>query len=82
MKSFLLNVLRLSNLRIRLERRLLYSVVTPTGVDTNKEEQMDKWIAVAAAIPASGVFAWIVVRFVVWRKKFLASLWQQAEDSA
>jgi hypothetical protein len=41
---------------------------------------VDKWIAIAAAIPASGVFAWIVVGFMEWRRKFLASLWQQVEE--
>ena len=35
---------------------------------------MDKWIAIAAAIPASGVFAWVVVRFIEWRRKLRVAM--------
>jgi hypothetical protein len=31
--------------------------------------KMDKRSVVMAAIPASGVFAWIVVRFLEWRRQ-------------
>jgi hypothetical protein len=44
-------------------------------IGTTKEEpRMDKWSVIAAVIPASGVFAWAVVRFMEWRKKLRASL--------
>lgn len=35
---------------------------------------MDKWMAIAAAMPASGVFAWLVVRFIEWRRRWRASM--------
>ena len=37
-------------------------------------KQMDKWIAIAAAIPTSGVFAWAVVRFIEWRRKLCIAM--------
>lgn len=44
-------------------------------VGTEKEEvMMDKWSLIAAAIPASGVVAWIVVRFMEWRRRLRASM--------
>jgi hypothetical protein len=62
-------------------RRLTKLPAAPhVGLHKKGGQQMDKWIAIAAAIPASGVFAWIVVRFIEWRRKFLASLWQQLEE--
>jgi hypothetical protein len=49
-------------------------------VGTTKEEPpMDKRTVIAAVIPASGVFAWVIVRFVEWRKKLRASMWAHAQ---
>lgn len=42
---------------------------------------MDKWTALGTAIPASGVFAWIIVRFMAWRRTFVASLWHEVVES-
>lgn len=42
-------------------------------VGTTKEDpRMDKWSFIAAVIPASSVFARVVVRFVEWRKRLRA----------
>jgi hypothetical protein len=44
-------------------------------IGSSKEEiRVDKWVAIAAALPASGVFGWIVVRFIEWRRRWLASM--------
>jgi hypothetical protein len=40
---------------------------------------MDKWVAIAAAIPTSAVFAWVVVRFIEWRRKLRVSLWDEVQ---
>jgi hypothetical protein len=49
-------------------------------VGTDKEElKMDKWSLIAAAIPASGVFAWVVVRFLEWRRRLRASMWRHVQ---
>ena len=42
---------------------------------------MEKWTTIAAPIAASGVFAWIIVRFMAWRRTFVASLWGEAIES-
>jgi hypothetical protein len=42
---------------------------------------MEKWIAIGATIPASGVVAWIIVRFMGWRREFAASLSRHVDDS-
>ncbi len=47
-----------------------------------RRKQMDKWIAIAAAIPTSGVFAWAVVRFIEWRRELRASMWEQVEQKS
>ena len=43
---------------------------------------MDKWIAIAAAIPTSGIFAWAVVRFIEWRRELRASMWELVEQKS
>ena len=41
---------------------------------TKEDKRMDKWSAIAAALSASGVFAWIAVRFIEWRRRLRASM--------
>jgi hypothetical protein len=49
-------------------------------VGTTKEDtRMDKWTVTAAAIPATGVFGWILVRFIEWRRRLRASMWGHIE---
>jgi hypothetical protein len=40
---------------------------------------MDKWMAIAAAMPASGVVAWVVVRFIEWRRRLRASIFGRVQ---
>jgi hypothetical protein len=40
---------------------------------------VDKWVVIGAAIPASGVFAWIAARFIDWRRRLRASMWSDVQ---
>jgi hypothetical protein len=46
-----------------------------------RRRTVEKWTALVATIPASAVFAWIIVRFMAWRRTFVATLSRQAVEN-
>jgi hypothetical protein len=43
---------------------------------------MNKFIAIIATVPTSGAFAWLVVRFIEWRRRLLRSVLDDVEQTA
>lgn len=50
------------------------------GAKQDKEVRMNKWATVLTAMPAAGVFGWVVVRFVEWRRRLRPSSTRQQPE--
>lgn len=60
-----------------------WAIGTVEGGTTQGEEvRMNNWATVLTAMPAAGMFGWIVVRFVDWRRRFRPSPQQQSVENA